>query len=133
MAIVKWNDSFLLGVPEIDRHHQHLVDLLNQTHDQLSSGAAAESIGVVLDKLIGYATYHFITEERLMESSSYPDLAEHREEHERFRRKVIEVQTEFYHGNKNLPLEVLLFLKNWLTNHILKRDGDFGRYLESRD
>ena len=79
MPMVKWNDSYLLGVMEIDKHHQHLVELLNKTHEEFMKGAPAESIGAVLDKLINYATYHFISEEQLMVKIGDPGLAEHRE------------------------------------------------------
>ena len=129
MPMVKWDDSYLLGVLEVDKHHRHLVELLNQTSDEFSNGATAESIGAVLNKLINYATYHFISEERLMTDIGYPGLAEHREEHDRFTRRVVEIQTDFHSGNKNLSVEVLLFLKNWLTNHILKTDAQYGKFI----
>ena len=129
MPMVKWNDSYLLGVMEIDKHHQHLVELLNKTHEEFMKGAPAESIGAVLDKLINYATYHFISEEQLMVKIGDPGLAEHREEHGRFTRRVVEIQTDFHSGNKNLSNEVLLFLKNWLTNHILKTDAMYGQFI----
>ncbi len=132
MSMVTWNDDFLIGVAEIDKHHRRLVELLNLTHDEVAAGAPSETVGLVLDKLIDYATYHFIAEERLMEATGYPGFAEHREEHERFTRRVVQIQTDFYRDRTDIPAEVLLFLKNWLTHHILKVDAQLGSFLASQ-
>ena len=129
MGIIAWHDGFLLGVPEIDAHHRHLVELLNQTHDAVITDAPAEDLNKVVDQLIGYATYHFIGEERLMEKILFPRLAEHKEEHGRFTRRVEEIQTEYYQGNKHLSVEILLFLMSWLTNHILESDAAYGKFM----
>ncbi len=66
MPIIEWNEQFVLGVPEFDEHHQHLVMLLNKTYDDFINGASKETLSLILDELIDYATYHFAAEEHWM-------------------------------------------------------------------
>ena len=129
MPIVEWNDSYLVGIEDIDQHHRHLVQLLNDTYDAFTDGSHQEKLGGVLDELIDYATYHFACEERWMQDSSYPGLSVHREEHERFIGRIVEIQKDFHARRANLTLEVLSFLKNWLTSHILQNDAGYGRFV----
>jgi len=132
MPIVEWNNTFELGVQLFDEHHYHLVELLNRVYDNFTAGAPAENIGIIFDELIDYATYHFASEELWMKDNSYPKINDHCIEHERFTRRVVEMQKDFHAGKLNLSLEVLTFLKNWLTNHILQIDIEYGRYIASK-
>jgi hemerythrin-like metal-binding protein len=63
-----------------------------------------------------------------MEIHHYPQRSQHIEEHERFSQRVVEIQKEFQRGKTNLSLEVMQFLKNWLTEHILKTDAAYGTF-----
>lgn len=128
MSFMLWDVSFELGIHEFDEHHKHLVDLLNMTYDGFTFDAEHSELEAVLDHLIDYATYHFATEEHWMEIHKYPQRSHHIEEHERFSQRVVEIQKDFHHGKTNLNLEVMQFLKNWLTEHILSTDAAYGDF-----
>jgi hemerythrin len=128
MPILEWDKSFELGVAQFDEHHRQLVSLLNETYDNFTSGANYETLGAVLDKLIDYATYHFAAEEYWMDLNKYDGLQQQREEHNKFSRRVAEIQKDFHKGKAHLSIEVLTFLRNWLTDHILKIDAEYGRF-----
>lgn len=129
MPVFEWNSSFEVGVQQFDSHHQHLVGLLNKVYDDFTSGAPSENVGIILDELIDYATYHFTAEESWMKETRFPQIEQHSWEHEMFSKRVIEIQKDFHKGNQRLTLEVLTFLKNWLTNHILKSDSEYSRFI----
>ena len=128
MTFLEWDPGFELGIHEFDEHHKHLVDLLNMTYDGFVGKAERDELGAVLDALIDYAAYHFAAEEHWMELQSYPGLLQHREEHARFCTRVVEIQKDFHQGKANLSLETLQFLNDWLFNHILKTDAEYGRF-----
>ena len=130
MPVIEWSKSFELGIDEFDEHHKRLVYLLNMTYDGFTLEAGHDELGAVLDELIDYATYHFAAEEYWMRTNEYPGLSQHSGEHERFSKKVVEIQNDFHNGNTNLSLEVLQFLNNWLTEHILKTDAEYGIFAQ---
>ena len=132
MPFIEWENSFELGIEKFDDHHRHLVSLINKIYDDYTTEAPSEEVGAVLEKLIDYASYHFITEELWMDKQNYPKRDEHSEEHEKFCRTVIEMKNEYNQGKMNLSLDILIFLKNWLTDHILKTDSEYGVYIASK-
>lgn len=127
MPIIEWNVRYLVGIREIDQHHKHLVELLNRTYDEFRGGANIEL--AVVDELVDYAGYHFACEERWMAESSYPKLSEHKEEHALFTSRIVEFQSK-YRRNESVSVEVLWFLCNWVTHHILETDAKFGQFIE---
>ena len=129
MSFVNWNDKFSIGVPEIDEHHRHLFSLLNETYDGFVNHAPPENMGVLLDALIDYATYHFSAEERWMEASGFPGLDRHKKEHGTFSRSISEMHKNYHGGMKSLTLRLFTFLHGWLSTHILESDAEFGRFV----
>jgi hemerythrin len=128
MSIFLWDKNFELGIDLFDEHHRRLVDLLNKTYDNFVSRASHETLEPILDELIDYATYHFAAEEHWMGLHGYPQLQLHRAEHERFCRMIVEIQSDYHKHKVNLSLEVLAFVRNWLQDHILKTDAEYGRW-----
>lgn len=63
-----------------------------------------------------------------MRNQYYPDLNRHREEHDRFSRQISEMLQNYRSGRLNLSTEILAFLNNWLTDHILTSDGEYVRF-----
>ena len=133
MSFMEWNRNFELGVAQFDEHHQHLVRLLNMIYGGMSRSASGDVVGNVLNELIDYATYHFDAEEKWMAEREYSGLARHKEEHERFSARVGEIHRDYRKGSKGLSLEILQFLKTWLTSHILETDADYASFATTQD
>ena len=132
MPVISWNDCFSVGIPQIDKHHQHLFFLMNKTYDEFISRDSAKNLAALFDELIDYATYHFSMEEHWMRESKYPDLAIHQKEHEIFSKRVVELQSGYHKGEIHLSLEVLSFLHTWLSTHILQSDAAYGSFVAEK-
>ncbi len=128
MGSIEWNDRFVLGVREFDDHHKHLVNLFNNAYDFFAAGSSAMNVEMVLDELIDYATYHFAADEYWMMENGYPQLAAHKKDHATFSNRVVAMQKEFLGRKGGLSLEVLAFIREWLTDHILTTDAEYGRF-----
>ena len=133
MPGVEWNIGFLLNIPEIDQHHEHLVKLFNSMYHEFTRNAPSETLGPVLHDLVDYATYHFLTEERYMEEARYPALKDHKDDHKSFILKVTRLKKLFERGDRCLSFETVVFLKNWISNHILSADVVFGKFVVGKD
>lgn len=127
MPIIEWNVSLLLGIPEVDKHHQRLVQLLNEAYDSFREEQAIPSS--VIEEVIDAATDNFARQEGMMAEASYPRLAEHRNEHQVFLRRIRELQ-KTQKENRNFSIELLWFLCNWVSHHIRETDAELGRFLD---
>ncbi len=128
MALMTWRPAFELNIKEVDDQHRKLIELLNILYDSMKQGKGKEVLGQVLTKLADYTVYHFGTEERLFREYGYPESEQHQSEHDAFTRQVIDFQKAYAEGKTLITIELLDFLTNWLTNHILQVDKKFGVY-----
>ncbi|HOJ43227.1 MAG TPA: bacteriohemerythrin, partial [Syntrophorhabdaceae bacterium] len=89
-------------------------------------------LGSIIDGLVNYAATHFATEEKYFDMFKYPDAPNHKKEHADFVKKVGEFQDGFKKGNLALTIEVMHFLKDWLTKHILGTDKKYGPFFNEK-
>lgn len=133
MALVTWSEKLSVGVRSIDDQHKKLVVLLNQLHDGMIAGKGKDVLAVVLKGLIDYTTTHFKYEEDLFSRSGYPDAAAHKKEHADLVRRVLEIQKAYDEkGPAALTIQVMNFLKDWLTAHILGSDMKYAPHLAEK-
>ncbi len=132
MSVLEWNDSFLIGIKQFDEHHKHLVSLLNMTFDGVTTNAPKDELEAVLNELLDYTTYHFAAEELWMKEHNYPGLAIQVKEHGEFVRRIGEIVRDFHSGKSDVDLIVLNFLTDWLTEHILEKDSEYGTYVAAK-
>jgi hemerythrin-like metal-binding protein len=131
MTLVEWDDGYNLGVMEIDEHHRHLVALINKSYGAVRLNNT-HAIDVIMDELALYATYHFGTEEALMREFGYPSINMHEEEHGQFYRQVEELQAKLKSGEGLYKIRIVVFLKDWLMNHVMTTDRDLAGYLVAK-
>ena len=65
-----------------------------------------------------------------MTDIGYPNVAEHKKEHAALAKQVKELRQKFSSGNPHIKMELMRFLKSWITDHIHKSDKHFMPYLE---
>ena len=132
MALIEWSDALEMGVTQVDAEHRRLVDVLNRLHAAMLEGRGRARLATAFEELVEYTNTHFASEERLMEQHAYPGLAEHRHAHAALAAQTVEMKAQFEDGYASIGLEVLFFLKQWLTKHILKVDRQYVEYLRGR-
>jgi hemerythrin-like metal-binding protein len=129
MALITWTGMFSVGVAEIDNQHKKLVELINQLNDAMQAGKGNDALGKVLNELVNYTVYHFGYEEKLMGQHHYDDSPAHKNEHAKFIATVGDFKKKFDSGNAVISTEIMNFLRDWLTNHIMKTDKKLGQGL----
>ena len=75
------------------------------------------------------ALIHFAVEEALMRLFDYPESDKHNAIHEHFLTRLEDILNRSIH--KSADSEMLMFLQEWLTNHILGSDRDYARHILS--
>ena len=124
-----WRAEYSVAIPEIDRQHQVLVRLINDLQQGMYEGRGKAVLSAILAELVCYAEEHFAFEENLLEARGYSNLAGHHEEHTRLTAEVEEIRARFEASRLTMTMEVMRFLKSWLTSHILVHDKAYAREL----
>jgi len=129
--LFQWKDSYSVKVEAMDHQHKKLFELVNELHNAMGAGHGKDVAGDVLHRLIDYTVNHFSAEEKLMEKYNYPGLTSHRVEHKALTDKVLAFKKEFDAGTGNVTPELMLFLQQWLRNHIQTVDQRYGEFLNT--
>ena len=122
MSFIIWTDDFSVGVAQFDSDHRKLIEYINTLHIGMISGHGLSEMSEILDALVDYTRFHFKREADLMEKFFYPDYESHKSEHELFIEKVNDFISLYKKGKKAFTLELMSFLRDWLTNHIKGTD-----------
>jgi len=131
---LEWGEALITGVPEIDEQHMILVHTLNEAAERLGRECSADILGQITQDLLGYALYHFDTEEELMQQSGYSEQdaamqALHLEQHRNFSSKVVAIRENLKAGILIAPDDLIGFLNQWLVDHIMNTDKKLAAFL----
>ena len=113
----------------MDSQHTVLFGMLNDLHEAMMKGQAQKIAGELLRKLAKYTRDHFTAEEVMMASTGYPDLAQHRIKHRDLIKQVDEFSARYERGETSLNLQLMNFLRDWLSNHIQNEDQKYGPWM----
>jgi hemerythrin-like metal-binding protein len=102
---------------------------VNELHAAMIKGQAKNVVGSLLEKLIKYTVEHFAYEERMMAAAKYPGLVTHRARHADLTRQVEDFMARYKRGDGAVNIELLQFLRDWLTRHIQQEDKQYGPFL----
>jgi len=128
MVLLEWTPKLSVGIKKIDDQHKYFIKLLNKADDTVKAKKKNELIKE-LPELLNYARTHFSTEEEIFDKYSYPYSNEHKLEH----LKLLEKAVKFYDKatvEKEVGEELMLFLKDWLENHLKKHDFKYAKYFK---
>ena len=126
MSLMTWTTELSVGVNEIDDQHKKLVGFINTLHDAMKAGQGKQALGTTLQELAAYAVYHFQTEEKYMQQFKFPGYQSHKLKHDAFVKKVSAFQKEYMAGKLGISLDLMNFLKDWITTHIKETDKQYS-------
>jgi len=125
MALFTWNNTYSVGIANIDKQHMSLFDSLNELHSAMLQGKAKEVTGTLIRNLLAYTREHFSAEEAMLAKASYPDLFKHRRRHADFTQQISGFLDRFEKGDSSLNIDLVAVLRDWLANHIMKEDFSY--------
>ena len=132
MEKIRWDESFSVGVAQIDEQHKGMINMINLLLAEPEADVRSETVSELLTRMTKYAGEHFETEEGLLAEHGYPELAAHREEHLAFRKKAAGLCFDTMGGRTSVPADVLNYLREWLTQHILTTDMRYRPFFKER-
>lgn len=133
-AHITWQDSYVLGIQDIDFQHHYFLNLINRLIDDLRQHGDPTVQGALVSELNAYARFHFISEENMMLRAGYPRIDEHKLHHRQLldQLSLKQLQLEVRHSEESLN-EIIDFLVDWFVHHSNSEDRLFADYLREHD
>lgn len=131
MQNIQWDQSFSVGVADIDAQHRKLVEMINALTTSQEGPDSYETASDIISRLVEYLDVHFMTEQTYMQETQYPEYRPHMAEHRAFIKKVLDFRKRLTRDNQGLVPEMVDFLTGWLRHHIMEIDKRLGEYLVS--
>ncbi|MFC1693401.1 bacteriohemerythrin [Candidatus Latescibacterota bacterium] len=135
-TFAEWKEDYKIGITEVDEQHISLVKLINDLHAGLSLNGKVNRTATfksAAKEAVEYVKNHFNTEEKYMIQSKYPGLKEQQEMHKDFIIALISNVKSYEYNNMRAPVELLIFLKNWLLEHIAVEDKKIGQFIQQNN
>ena len=132
MALFTWNDSYSVGINEIDQHHQKIMSFINELNGAMLQKKGRDTVGGILRELINYTASHFAFEEKLLSQHEYPEYAEHKAKHDKMVGKVLALQKDVEANKLTISADVMKFLQDWLNKHIMGTDMKYSSFLNEK-
>jgi hemerythrin len=128
----EWKPKYSVQIPAIDAQHQRLFALASDLHVAMSQGKGKAALGKALASLVDYTKQHFANEEQLMRRHAFPESEAHKKQHEQLTAQVLDFQKKFMSQDACLTVDLLMFLKTWLENHIAGSDQKYATHIRGK-
>ncbi len=128
VTIAQWRPEYATGDNLVDEQHQSLFSTINALNNAMLIGQGEILLEKTLQSLKDYTTIHFDTEEQFMLRHQYPGYANHKQQHEALKAKVLEFEHQHQQDLGQLTREVSHFLTDWLIHHIKDEDQKMIRF-----
>lgn len=122
MKLLSWQNDYSIGNETIDNDHKALFQLINEFYDAFIELRKRSDLRIILIQLVQYAEEHFQREERFMEQHAYPETERHHQIHNAMYETIFELNRRLESDPLPMDREAVIFLKHWLTDHILQED-----------
>ncbi len=129
---IPWTPALSVGIGSIDEQHKVLVKLINELHTAMRQRQGNTVMADVLGRLKDYTVKHFKYEEKLFEQHRYPEADTHSQVHSKLVEQVLDFAEAFRTGRATVSMDLLRFLKSWLTDHIMGTDKKYTPFLTAR-
>lgn len=137
-SIFDFSEKYMTGIELVDDEHRHLFEIIKETNDVINAAYLHDKYDEImrlLAELKDYTESHFHDEEELMLRINYPNINSQKHAHSAFIEKLVNInlsELDNIDDNQDEYLnELITFLLQWLSNHILGSDKKIGEYIKS--
>lgn len=126
MPYFVWAEGLRVNVPELDRHHKQLIEMINGLHAAVMADEGPEQLKGRIDQFRDYATRHFQAEEAYMRRTKHAGLQAHHKQHQEFALSMETWYERLTDGDARAARDALKFLKDWFMDHVQKVDQAYS-------
>lgn len=130
-AVIEWRKEFEIGIPEVDREHAELIDVINESIARLGQNPPKDLVRRILNDIYALISEHFEHEEHIMVERHYDQYEDHKADHEFLLDEIsalmnsLEADVEFMQGDA-----LIRCVSTWFTEHCRTKDLRLHRLLD---
>lgn len=132
MTLLEWRPEYSIGIAEVDHEHRQMIELINSCHEFLASDRSPERAEAFLGEVFTGISAHFALEERQMQTRAYPQLADHKADHERLLDEIRDIMDEQAQGAGLDEDALAQRLAVWFGDHFRTHDARLHHFLADR-
>ncbi|MCD4722259.1 MAG: bacteriohemerythrin [Desulfobacula sp.] len=126
---IAWDPKYSVDIEEIDAYQKKMFELFNKLID-IKRGELEFKLCInMISEISEHSKLYFSTEEKYMKKKGYPDFGAHSKAHRQFIKSFISLRREISEDIENLTDDVIIQLRDWMTNHILTFDSLYVPFL----
>ena len=134
---MEWSENLAIGVPTIDSQHRELFVRINDLVLAIKQHRCKSEIDGTLKFLDDYARVHFAEEEKHMKETNFTGYEKQLTAHKKYLEALAELKAEaalprVTGSSYDLSATTNQVVVDWIVDHILKLDMQFGDYLKSK-
>lgn len=128
---IEWNESLILGIPEVDEEHRQFILLANDLIDAVRDQTPKQRIERLIGLVVLEVWSHFEHEERLLRQYGYAQAKDHGDMHTQLMSQIVRVMEEFYKTDSSpVWIDKALMIEQLLVDHLLHEDMKFRPFLQ---
>jgi len=133
MAVIIWNKLFEFDVPEMDKQHRTLVEIMNRLVDSMESADGKIKILALMEVASQYVVNHFTDEEKLMTDIGYPELEKQQKLHKEIIEKMLIFKKGIESGEIISVKGTIEELRELFKTHIFVEDRKYGYFYHNSE
>ena len=132
--IIIWSAKFATGVQYIDLQHKELLDLTNELYKACLVGnkETEDEFKEVMGRMVKYVRFHFSDELKILGHIKYPQLSDHKKEHNNLINDILQAAKDFDEGKQYVPMNFVRTLKDWVFGHIAVTDRLYANFISEQ-
>ena len=133
-VLFKWTDTLATGIEIVDNQHKELINLTNELFRACMRGGDVLDIVFkeTMGKVVEYVRFHFGFEQGMLQRVKFPNYTEHKGEHDKFIKTVLEETKNYSEGRSFVPNKFVRYLKDWIVSHIAYTDKIYAAYVHDQ-
>jgi hemerythrin len=129
MSLIEWRPEFSVGNAAVDHEHRELIQLINNVHAAIGSGADRDQLASGLGEIYAQIAAHFALEEKMMRDAGYAEFDPHKADHESLLDQLSDIINSVEIGNRLDNRDLSSRLNHWFTEHFATHDAKLHRRL----
>jgi len=129
MSLIEWKPGFSVGNAAVDHEHRELIQLINNVHAAIGSGADRDQLASGLGEIYAQIAAHFALEEKMMRDAGYAEFDPHKADHESLLDQLSDIIDAVEIGNRLDNHDLSSRLNRWFTEHFSTHDAKLHRRL----